>query len=155
VKPLVGATTRLGKFHRLPSAERWLIVEAALALGTIRLGLWLLTLRRVRQVAAWAYRRTSFRDETDRLFPERVGWAIARVSPYIPRATCLVQALAVQFLLDRRGYSPVLRIGLARGGQKRVDGHAWVELQGEVIIGRAFSSGMLLPPFEMEKPNGG
>ncbi|MBI4913937.1 MAG: lasso peptide biosynthesis B2 protein [Acidobacteria bacterium] len=45
------------------------------------------------------------------------------------RATCLRQALAVHFILRRRGLAPCLRIGVRRR-EGRLDAHAWVELEG-------------------------
>jgi len=44
----------------------------------------------------------------------------------------------VQFLLERRGYSADLRIGLAREAQRQLMAHAWVEHQGRVIFGDGF-----------------
>lgn len=43
--------------------------------------------------------------------------------------TCLRQALAVHWRLQRRGLQPVLRIGAQREGDA-LDAHAWVELEG-------------------------
>jgi hypothetical protein len=153
IKLVGSATTRFGKLLRLPSAERWLVAEAALVLAMIRLGLWLLPLWRLQSVMTRASRRTSSGARTAP-FPTRVGSAVTRASAYVPRSTCLTQALAVNFLLERRGYSSRLCIGLARTAQKRLEGHAWVEHQGEVIGSRRFSPEIVLPSFEGERLNG-
>lgn len=65
----------------------------------------------------------------------RVGWAVSRAARYgFFRPRCLVQALAIQRMLRRRGLNPgELRIGV-RLADGRMVAHAWVEL-GEEIIG--------------------
>jgi len=151
-----GRTTRLGKFLRLPSAERWLAAEAVLVLAMIRIGLWLLPLRRLQRIIAHATRGASSGGQTDESFPKRAGRAVARASAYIPRATCLPQALVVQFLLERRGYTPDLRIGMGRGAQRQLEGHAWVEHGGEVVFGAGFPAAqVVLSGLEGDRPNEG
>lgn len=68
---------------------------------------------------------------------ERVVWAVRAASARIPRATCLTQALAVRLMLQRRGLPALLRIGVARSAEKGVEGHAWIECQGRIIIGQS------------------
>jgi hypothetical protein len=137
---------RARKFFSLPRAEQRLVGEGVVALGVIRFGLWLLPVRRVREIAARVARWTATGGRRhDGSIPIRVGRAVARASAYIPRASCLPQALAVQFLLERRGYSPVIRIGMARGVDGRPAAHAWVEHHGVVILGGGFSPEIVLP----------
>jgi hypothetical protein len=54
---------------------------------------------------------------------------------YVPNATCLPQSLAAQVLLGRHGYLTQLRIGFARDKEGRLKAHAWLEKEGEVIVG--------------------
>ena len=52
---------------------------------------------------------------------------------YCPvEATCLVQALVLSWLLNRRGQPTMLRIGVIRG-QDTLMAHAWLEWHGQVI----------------------
>ncbi len=127
--------TRLGRFLRLPPADRRLLAEAAVVLAVTRLGLWLVPTWRLRRAMVRASRRVRSEASTSHSCAQRAGWAVTRASMYIPRATCLPQALAVLFLLERRGYSPDLRIGLTRATETQVEGHAWVEHEGEVVLG--------------------
>lgn len=53
----------------------------------------------------------------------------------IPYSTCLVQALAAQALLSAGGQASNLCIGVAKEGRSSIEAHAWVEIEGEVIIG--------------------
>jgi hypothetical protein len=62
-------------------------------------------------------------------------WAVETAARHgFPSATCLTQALAVQVLLARRGYPAILHVGVARH-DKELKAHAWVESEGEVVIG--------------------
>jgi len=67
--------------------------------------------------------------------PEKYSWAVRAVSPYVPSATCLTQALTLQALLSREGIHSDLRIGVARDDASGIIAHAWVEIDGAVIIG--------------------
>jgi hypothetical protein len=48
-----------------------------------------------------------------------------------PETLCLVRSLVGYRYLCRAGFKPELRIGLAR--QDALEGHAWVELDGQAI----------------------
>jgi hypothetical protein len=68
---------------------------------------------------------------------ERLAWLVqvaGRFSPVQP--TCLKQAMILFWLLDLRGLTPTLRIGVAHD-QGSFAAHAWVEWRGEVIMGRS------------------
>ena len=62
--------------------------------------------------------------------------SVRRVSRYVPAASCLTQALATQVLLGRRGQVSSLRIGVTRSAEGELKAHAWLESNGEIIIGR-------------------
>jgi hypothetical protein len=54
----------------------------------------------------------------------------------LPNRPCLTQALVLQFLLLRGGDdTPKLKIGVTKGQQNELLAHAWVERDGEVLIG--------------------
>ncbi len=65
---------------------------------------------------------------------ESVAWAIAAASRIVPRATCLVKALATHRLLAGFGHASDLCIGVAKG-TSRFGAHAWVEFGGAVLVG--------------------
>ncbi len=48
---------------------------------------------------------------------------------------CLARALTTQVIIRRQGYTPDLRIGVAKDEANRLEAHAWLELQGYVVIG--------------------
>jgi hypothetical protein len=65
---------------------------------------------------------------------EQIALSVQRASRFVPRSTCLVQALATETLLRKQGELVQLKIGVA-GGMKEMEAHAWVEKDGIVIIG--------------------
>ncbi len=66
---------------------------------------------------------------------ERVVRAVSRASAYVPGASCLTQALAVRLLLTRQGCRPRLCIGFGQRAGGGLEGHAWVESDGGVVVG--------------------
>jgi len=45
---------------------------------------------------------------------EQLAWDVGVVSRYVPRATCLTQALAGQVLLERYGYPVLVHVGVTK-----------------------------------------
>jgi len=67
---------------------------------------------------------------------DMIAWAVTRASQYFPGAnTCLVQALAAQILLSRRGIPARLRLGVFKDDGDDLKAHAWVETNGIIVIG--------------------
>lgn len=143
---------RLRNFLRLPSSDRCLLISAALLLGTIVLGLWLLPLLTLRRLLGRLAEPRTSRQEAEAASAARVVWAVATASRYVPGAsTCLTRALAAQVLLARRGEVACLRIGVARR-EGRFQAHAWLESQGKVIFGGSELGGYApLPALDGEK----
>lgn len=125
---------RLAKLRRLPAAERGLLLQAFALLWTVRLGLWLLPFSVVRRFLRGRPARSRVGHASPSP-PDRVAWAVLVASGYVPRATCLARALVAQALLRRRGLPAELRIGVARGGGRALDAHAWVESGGRIVLG--------------------
>jgi len=123
---------KLAKFVRLPAADRALLVRAAASLLGVRLAMAVMPFRRVERLVGltWAV------DETRAPVPrERLVWAVTVASRLVPSARCLAQALVLKGLLERHGYPACLRMGFARDEGDTVSGHAWVECQGQVVLG--------------------
>jgi hypothetical protein len=138
---------RLFRLAHLPTHKRMLILRSTMLVGAIRVGLWLLplqTLRRalqpLRRVGVNAQPRSSIADVT---------WGITRASQLVPRSTCLTQALAAQALLAREGLPSRLRIGFARDEAGVLRGHAWLECEGQVVVG-GYELERYSPAFETE-----
>jgi hypothetical protein len=130
------------------AADRGLLVSALCLVSAIRLGLLGLPVRMVGRVLGWLVSREPgvTRDPS---LADRVARAVTRASRVIPGATCLPQALAAQVLLERHGLPTRLHIGVVRDGRQAVQGHAWVESGGKIVMGeRDLSTYVTLASFE-------
>ena len=123
----------LRKWFTLRLLEWRLLMEALLLLVTMRAVLWFWPWPAV-QLLVQHY---STRQARSTAIPsvERMAWAITTVRRFVPRATCLTQALAMCTLLERYGYPALLQIGVARHSRDRLEAHAWVESDGVVVLG--------------------
>jgi len=132
---------RLRKFLSLTPGDRFLLLSALLLLSVVRLGLWLLPFQRLRRFLERLSQVNSERQDVGEqprcaLTRDTIVWAVDIASRYMRGGVkCLARALTAQVLMSRYGYSPELRVGVAKGEGGRFEAHAWVEIQGQVVIG--------------------
>ena len=68
--------------------------------------------------------------------PQRIVRTIELSSRYLRGgASCLVQAIAAQFLLKIKGCQSQMWIGVARQSDGQIGAHAWLESHGKIILG--------------------
>lgn len=138
---------RLRAFLALSAAEQNLLLRAAALVAAVRAGLTLLRFPATRALAAAAARpRTPAVPPPS---PEAIAGAVAAAGAVVPAATCLTQALAAKVLLGQSGYPGSVVIGVARGPHGQIEAHAWVELDGRVLLGgprEALARYTALPP---------
>jgi hypothetical protein len=126
----------LVRFIALPVTEQRLLVVAAGLLTAVRLGLWVLPFRTVHAAIRARAAAPGLRARRGGPPPERIAWAVEAAARLVPEATCLVRALAAQALLARHGHRSQLRLGVARDPGRAFEAHAWLEGDGQVLIGR-------------------
>ena len=132
---LARAMTRLDKFLRLSSGDRWLLVMAAVLLAAIRIGLAVLPYRRLHGLVDRLARVSPPHTLAPPALPDRIAWAVTRASRAVPGATCLTQALAARVLLERGGHPARVRVGIGRAEGAPLVAHAWVESEGRIVLG--------------------
>lgn len=139
---------RLRKFAQLPPGEQWLLLRAVFLLWAVRVALWSLPFRTVN---AFVTRHSRAQTAPMNAPPlERLTWILAAAGTMLPgQRTCLVRALAGSILVGGQGYSPVLRLGVARQAEGKLDAHAWLECEGQVVVGGTdLDRYAAFPPFE-------
>ena len=131
----MGSFITAGQCRRLaalPMAERRRLLHAAIAVAALRFALWVLPFR-------WACSLVEARNPELRAFDEvpasRWAWAVRVAARRIPGASCLTQALALQWLLARAGQCARIHVGVAKQGARGFEAHAWLESRGEILIG--------------------
>jgi hypothetical protein len=107
-----------------------LLTRAFLLLARMRIALWLLPWRRVLRLLRCDVTPAAT------MPVERLERAIRAASHFVPRATCLTQALALSSLLSRCGHPARVRIGVATD-HGRFAAHAWVECGGATLLSSA------------------
>ncbi|MEZ4701067.1 MAG: lasso peptide biosynthesis B2 protein [Rhodothermales bacterium] len=114
--------------------ERRLLLGVSVLLLTLRLTLAVLPYRAARRLfdrPARAGRRAP--SETYR---RRVVWAVHAVGRRVlGDKPCLPEAMAVQWILRRHGDETTLRIGVRRDDAGALLAHAWLEREGQILIG--------------------
>jgi hypothetical protein len=133
VFPLPGASGIARKLERLcalAAEERRALLQGWVLLAVLRLGLGILTFKRLMRLLRPA---GSLREATA-LHPERLAFLVEVAARYQwPAPTCLVKGLAVYALLVRRGLDAGLVIS-ARKQDGRLDAHAWPEHLGKPLM---------------------
>jgi hypothetical protein len=71
----------------------------------------------------------------------RVAWGVSRAARLVPRASCLTQALAGQYVLARMGFASRIRFGVERTSGDEMRAHAWL-LSGETVVLGGVAGGM-------------
>lgn len=121
---------------RLPWTERWFTLKSVMLFGLLRLSLLGLSLHQLHRVLGWlaTWDRRPQRaglDERQRI----VRMAVRLGAYFLPNRSCLTEALMVQLLFWRRGYPAELCIGVTKQTDGKLVAHAWVESEGQVVIG--------------------
>lgn len=127
---------RLHRFLRVPVYKQKLLIQSLVLVCLVRI---ILTIFPFRYLNSWA----SFFDlpigngsSLDRQVVKEVARSVRASSRCVPYATCLTQALATQTLLRIKGQNSHIRIGVDKDENDNLIAHAWVEVNGQIIIGR-------------------
>lgn len=147
----------LYKFLDLPRSDKYLLIKVTLLLGAIRIALLLFRFSTVQEILARMSEQSRItRVEGGLNYQKRVVWAVkAAGRRLLGDKSCLPQALAVHALFQQAGKTTVLHIGVAKDTEDQLLAHAWVEFDGEIIIGGRFSRMVYKPlqPIENDGHN--
>lgn len=126
---------RIRKFLLLSQADKLLLAQSAFVVVFVTMGLrifpWLRLQRFLLKLADWQLHFLA----SNRASANRIAWGVRASSHYVPKATCLPQALAAQYLLARSAYPADLQIGVTRDKNGKLEAHAWVISENQIIIG--------------------
>ena len=101
-------------FIKLSYPEKILALESLFWVTVVRVMIWIFPFsfvqKRVQKIANYLSP-----DELDKVLKvriDRIRMMIVITSRYIPKATCLVQAMAGHILFSRYGYNTIIKIGV-------------------------------------------
>ena len=131
------AVEALRKFFDLVPRERFIFAQAWVLFLVAELALRTIPFKRL---IALSQKRCAKRRQTptSKMAPSasRLAWLVEVAARYsLVNATCLKQALVLSWLLANQGLTSTLQIGVARH-QGALLAHAWIEQNGEVILGQ-------------------
>jgi hypothetical protein len=134
--------TVFGSFINLKLEDKNLILRTFFLNYYVRLILWIFPFQRV-QIMTQKMSKNTKKLSID---VSRLMWAVNVTSRYVFRSTCLTKALTAQIILDQYGHQSNLRIGVTKG--EKFEAHAWVEFDGDVVMGK--SENKYVPLVNME-----
>ena len=123
---------QIQRFMSFSLSDKAIVAKATILLIFIRLGLKFVSLKTLRQQLA---KVAQFSTPDKPLSIYKIIWSITTASSYMPEVKCLARGLAAQTLLQQQGYTPILKIGVAKDANQMFVAHAWVECKGRVVMG--------------------
>lgn len=127
---MLARISRLSESGRVLWRHRLLAIKALALLVFVRLSLtfrgYRSVLDRIAEVKPHGRRSISL---------PLLAWWVERMARYVPRATCMTQALTLRYLAAREGHPCTIRIGIRHEAGKKFEAHAWVIADGQVVIG--------------------
>jgi hypothetical protein len=133
--------SKFSKFLELSGRRKKFLVQALLILIAVRGSLWLFPYR-------WVDRGTSslrFSGEAQKTSDAAIIMEIAEsvrfCRRFVPHASCLTQAQSTKVLLALNGKACDVKIGVDVDENQRFIAHAWVEVDGRIIIGKEVGHG--------------
>jgi hypothetical protein len=122
-------------FLQLSRSDQWLLIQAFVVLAVVVSGLRVLPGLTLQRLLLQVANRFSLFVLAQRPSAQNIARSIRVASRHVPKATCLPQALAAQFLLTQNSYSADLQIGVAKNKNRLLEAHAWVRCEGEILVG--------------------
>lgn len=121
----------LARVFSLSGSETLFLCQCLLVVASIRLGLTLFSYKRVRGMVTRLNARQCASMGELRL----VAWGVTAAARFVPRASCLTQALSGQYMLARQGNASNIRFGIERGTGEQLKAHAWLVSDNHVVLG--------------------
>ena len=119
------------RLRSLSGQEMLFLAHCLTVVSAVRLALTLSSYNRVRSLVT----RLDGRRDASIADLRRIAWGVAAASRLVPGASCLMQALAGQYLLARRGSASKISIGIEKGTGNELKAHAWLMSGNHIVLG--------------------
>jgi Transglutaminase-like superfamily len=125
----------LGKFLALSISEKSLLFLAVALRIVLSVGLWFLSFETVKGLLSRVTEKARILRTRPGLSVDRIGWIVGASDRLFPASGgCLTRAMTAKLLLALEGHPCQLQIGVARDGKGRLEGHAWLECDGNILF---------------------
>jgi hypothetical protein len=122
-------------FIKLPYRDKVLALESLYWVFMVRIMVWMFSF----PVVQSKVQKKASRYDQDAKHPvdrAKLRIMIMQAARFVPRATCLIQALAGYIMFSKYGYNTSIKIGvLAENGE--FEAHAWLEQDEKVVLGES------------------
>lgn len=122
-------------FLHLPSKEKKILIKSYFYMWFVQIILWLLPLPRCQQIIRSLSKKKSPEISDKKDYMDKILWSVMVASQYIPKAKCLTRTLTAYILLKRHNYPVEPKIGVLMDDNGNLKAHAWLEKNGEVVLG--------------------
>lgn len=124
---------KVGKFLLLPYTEKHVFLRALFLLLYFRYGLRKWPLQTIiSEIQDKSLQHSSVM--SSKISARKITGLIVTAARYVPYTTCLSKALAGKKLFAMYGYLSSLHIGVSKDSESRFEAHAWLTLEGDVIL---------------------
>ena len=120
-------------FLKLSFEDKYILIKSFFLLWIVRIMLWILPFSVIQKIIG---RFTVISGEPHSIPLEKLTWAVAVMSRYVPKATCLTRAITAQILLAGQNYSSNIKIGVSKT-EGNFEAHAWLEYKDKVVLGES------------------
>lgn len=122
------------RFASLPFHDKKLVVLSVTLLVFFKIAVRIFPLKTLLSLTGRVIRRPNGQENPPPR-TDRVLWAVPTVARHAPFLNnCLVIALTTRALLGMEGCSSTLRVGVAKQDKGGLTAHAWLELEGGIVI---------------------
>ena len=125
---------RLYRLFLLPYPEKKLLIKSLSLIMVVRVGLWILPFNLLEKWLSGAAPDPGRTSDWSTI--KLIVRSVRLCSRFVPYATCLTQALATRVLLRIDGQPSDLKIGVEKDRNKKFEAHAWIEVDGKIVIGK-------------------
>lgn len=129
----------MGKILRFlfyPYQKKKLLIKSLFLIWAVRIGLWLFSFKSLNKWLSHFDSSEVNSQPADWAIIDEIVQSVRACSRYVPYASCLTQALAARTLLQMKGQSSRLKIGVRKDEDAKFAAHAWIEIDGRIIIGK-------------------
>lgn len=125
--------SKILSFYKLSSDRKRLILKSMILICFIRLSLYLFSFSSVKKISKIFSKINNHKKDTQSI--NDILWSVRVAANYVPRATCLTQAITGQILLSRYNTSSKLKIGVMK--EEEFEAHAWLEIDKKIVLGES------------------
>ena len=125
--------SRIHSFFKLSSNKKDLFIKSLILIIFIRISITIFSFSNVKKISKRFSRQNI--NHNNKITIKDIIWSVKAASIYVPRATCLTQAITAQILLSRHNHTSKLKIGVTKND--KFVAHAWLEIDDKIVLGES------------------